>query len=759
MNAVVGGLAQNVETILGRFRAQGATVGADLVLSPELALTGYPPEDLLLKEGFVEAPREALSELARARGLPPILVGTVVAEGAGVALAPAGRRPRRRRLPVRREPPSHLANAAGGPGRRRGRRHGDQAPAAQLRRLRRAALLPAGRRARRRSSTCAGVAVGLRDLRGRVDRRRPGGRAGRARARRCSWSPTRRPTRAGAARSARRCCATRALETGCPIAYVNLVGGQDELVFDGQSCVVDAHGRRHRARRGVPRGAARRRRRGRASRRRGRRSTTLPARRAAGSRARPVNHVAEPLDEVEEVYEALVLGHARLPAQERIPLGGARAVGRDRLLARGDDRRRRRGRARGARRWPCRAATPRADSVDDAVELAAPPRHRGDDAADRGGPRGARGDRSSRRSAASPPGSPTRTSSRGSAASCSMAVSNATGAIVLTTGNKSEMATGYSTLYGDSAGRVRGDQGRAQDAGLRAVPLPQRARRSPTATPPIPASVLDKPPSAELRPDQRDDQSLPPYEVLDPLLELYVEERRAPPRSSIAAGYDPALVRARGRARRPQRVQAPPDAARRAHLEEGLRPRPAHAHHQRLPPRVNVSDRARARPPRGRATPRSTPTLGDGRAAASATTRAVVRAYEAVARLRDARPGTRDVPRPLHVAPARRRWRRRLARRACRATPRARLAALRALAVVVGPRLLVQPSRRRAVVEDVRRAHARVARRTWSCARDRRRRASAAGASGDRRLAPTAGPRGARREALDAAGIADSLGT
>ena len=124
-----------------------------------------------------------------------------------------------------------------------------------------------------------------------------------------------------------------------------------------------------------------------------------------------------------------------------------------------------------------------------------------------------------------------------------MAVSNATGAIVLTTGNKSELATGYSTLYGDSAGGF---------AVIKDVPKTlvyelcryrnrararrrRRARRSPT-------SVLDKPPSAELRPDQRDDQSLPPYEELDPLLELYVEDD-ATAEELIAAGHDAALVR------------------------------------------------------------------------------------------------------------------------------------------------------------------------------------------------------------------------
>ena len=111
MNTVVGGFAQNVET-LGRFRTQAAAAGADLVLSPELALTGYPPEDLLLKEGFIAATGLALEELALDLNLPPLLVGTVVAEGAyGVKLVPSSDG---RDLPLTHRADSragHIANA------------------------------------------------------------------------------------------------------------------------------------------------------------------------------------------------------------------------------------------------------------------------------------------------------------------------------------------------------------------------------------------------------------------------------------------------------------------------------------------------------------------------------------------------------------------------------------------------------------------------------------------------------------------------
>jgi hypothetical protein len=129
MNAVVGGFAQNVET-LGRFRTQAASAGADLVLTPELSLMGYPPEDLLLKEGFIEASRVALIEMALLDNVPPVLVGTVVSEGLeDIALAPSsdGRDVARPAFGELGSP--HIANALGGAERRRRRRHRHEAAA------------------------------------------------------------------------------------------------------------------------------------------------------------------------------------------------------------------------------------------------------------------------------------------------------------------------------------------------------------------------------------------------------------------------------------------------------------------------------------------------------------------------------------------------------------------------------------------------------------------------------------------------------
>jgi NAD+ synthase (glutamine-hydrolysing) len=134
-----------------------------------------------------------------------------------------------------------------------------------------------------------------------------------------------------------------------------------------------------------------------------------------------------------------------------------------------------------------------------------------------------------------------------------MAVSNKTGKMVLTTGNKSEMAVGYATLYGDMVGgygaikdvfktmvyrlaEYRDAQGCASAAGGR---MPGAANERYAV---IPRRVFERPPSAELAPDQRDTDSLPPYDVLDPILERYVE-RDQPPEEIVRAGFDADTVR------------------------------------------------------------------------------------------------------------------------------------------------------------------------------------------------------------------------
>ena len=157
-----------------------------------------------------------------------------------------------------------------------------------------------------------------------------------------------------------------------------------------------------------------------------------------------------------------------------------------------------------------------------------------------------------------------------------MALSNRFGWLVLATGNKSEYAVGYSTLYGDMAGGF---------APIKDVPktlvyelCAWRNRVGPT--PPIPEAVLTKPPSAELRPDQKDTDSLPAYEELDPIIAAYVEDD---------LGIDEIVTRGigdrdHGRARRgddrPGRVQTAPGRPGGQDHPEGLRAGPSSAHHE-----------------------------------------------------------------------------------------------------------------------------------------------------------------------------------
>ncbi len=117
-----------------------------------------------------------------------------------------------------------------------------------------------------------------------------------------------------------------------------------------------------------------------------------------------------------------------------------------------------------------------------------------------------------------------------------MALSNKTGALVLTTGNKSEMAVGYCTLYGDMAG------GFAVIKDVYKTLVYRLARYRNTISPAIPENIITRPPSAELKPGQTDQDSLPPYEVLDAIVRAYMEEDRSP-REIVAAGLPEADVR------------------------------------------------------------------------------------------------------------------------------------------------------------------------------------------------------------------------
>ena len=188
-----------------------------------------------------------------------------------------------------------------------------------------------------------------------------------------------------------------------------------------------------------------------------------------------------------------------------------------------------------------------------------------------------------------------------------MTISNAEGRLLLSTGNKSELALGYCTLYGDTNGglAVIGDVLKTEVYAL--------ARHINREGELIPWAIINKRPSAELAPDQFDDQSLPPYDVLDPILQLYFE-RKASPEEIIAQGHDPALVydilnRVESPANEFKRRQLPPTLIISRNAIGIGRRRPVTHRYRRQPPTVEegavasggpyLGDEGRAREAKG----------------------------------------------------------------------------------------------------------------------------------------------------------------
>ena len=132
-----------------------------------------------------------------------------------------------------------------------------------------------------------------------------------------------------------------------------------------------------------------------------------------------------------------------------------------------------------------------------------------------------------------------------------MALSNKFGAIVLSTGNKSELGVGYCTLYGDMVG------GLAVISDVPKTLVYRLSRYVNSRRPVIPQATLEKPPSAELRPDQKDIDSLPPYDVLDAILEDYVEDSHTAEQIAADHNFDLALVQEGHSHGRSRRIQAP----------------------------------------------------------------------------------------------------------------------------------------------------------------------------------------------------------
>ncbi|TDC46134.1 NAD+ synthase [Actinomadura sp. KC345] len=540
VNSTVGDLDGNADRIVDWAR-RAAAADAHLVAFPEMMLTGYPVEDLALRASFVEASRRALDRLARrladeGLGDLPVVTGYLDrrAEGSSRAGQPAG------------APLDGAAWLHGGEVLVRSAKHhlpnygvfdeyrifvrGDRLPVVRVHGVDVATVVcedlwQDGGPVAVTGASGAGLLLSI------------------------NASPYERDkddVRLDL-------CARRAREAGCALAYVNMVGGQDELVFDGDSVIVGADGMplargpqfaEHllvtdlelpAAASGGPDGA-------RVDARDG--TTITIDRHVLSSAPLPAYQagapaVAEPLDDLAEVYAALVLG-----TRDYVRKNGFRSVVLG--LSGGID--------------SALVATIASDAIgpENVHAVLLPSRHSSEgsvtDAEELVKRQGVHsrivpiaGMVEAFEEQLDLHGLAAENLQARIRANIWMGLSNEHGHLVLTGGNKSELATGYSTLYGDSAGGFAPikdvfkltvwDLARWRNAqtGARLPFL------HPFAEEPVPEAIIAKEPSAELRPGQRDVDSLPEYTVLDPVLTDYVE-RDMGRDALVAAGHDPALV-------------------------------------------------------------------------------------------------------------------------------------------------------------------------------------------------------------------------
>ena len=486
INPVVGDIAGNAERILSYARRARDELGADAVVYPELALTGYPPEDLLLRSDFLD--------------LCDRLLGHIRLEAHGIDLI----------LGYPRRLEGRLYNAAGLI------REGEVVAEYFKSELPNYSVFDEKRYFTPGDEPCVvdigGLPVGIticEDI----------------------WQPqaARRATEAGAellininaspyqmGKEADRLKVVqqRVAENGVPVVYVNLVGGQDELVFDGGSFVVDADGQLVRR---SPLFAE---------------SLELVQFDEAGDPL-PGEVVSVP-DTTESVYRALVLGvhdYVNKTGFQGVVLGLSGGIDSALTAAIAVD-------ALGAERvevvlMPSRytADMSNEDALLQAQKLGV-------------------------RHSIIPiepafqaflgmlkeefEGLPMDVTEENIQARCRcivlMAISNKSGRMLLTTGNKSEVSVGYATLYGDMAG------GFAPLKDVFKTMVYRLARWRNREEEVIPERVIERPPSAELRPEQKDTDSLPPYEQLDAILERYVELDQGI-EEIMAAGFDEYLVK------------------------------------------------------------------------------------------------------------------------------------------------------------------------------------------------------------------------
>ncbi|MEP6942206.1 MAG: NAD+ synthase [Betaproteobacteria bacterium] len=483
LNQMVGDFDGNAARIHEAIAA-GRRAGADLVVTPELSLCGYPPEDLLLRPAFLDASARSLDALASASAGLTVLVG----------FPEVGDGTRYNALAVLRD--------------------GRKVATYRKQRLPNYTVFDEQRYFARGESACvievAGVRVGIvicEDL-------WFGGPARMAKdaGAQVLVVPNGSPYHTHQQALRRGIVADRARETGLPIVYVNRVGGQDELVFDGASFVADASG--------TP-------------------IQQLPAWRETiaiaefdGATPRPVRGALDSRLEP-HVYEALTLGVRDYVDKNRFPgvlLGLSGGVDSALTLAVAVDAL---GRDR-VRALMLPSVYNAAISLEDARTMAGILGVRYDEIPI-DGPFEAFKRALAEEFAGRPEDSTEENIQARIRGTLLMALSNKFGSIVLTTGNKSEMAVGYATLYGDMAGGFAV----LKDISKTLVYRLCRYRNSLGRV--IPERIITRAPSAELRPDQTDQDSLPPYDILDAILEAYVEEDLSPGRI-VERGFAPEHV-------------------------------------------------------------------------------------------------------------------------------------------------------------------------------------------------------------------------
>jgi NAD+ synthase (glutamine-hydrolysing) len=473
----VDGNAAKIAEWIGRAEREGA----ELAIFPELCVPGYPAEDLYLKRHFLAANQRAVEELARSVGAMAVLVGFAEPAAAG-------------------EDARHAHNSLAV------LRNGAIEAVYRKNRLPNYAVFDEQRYfipgTEPMLIEAAGTSVGLTICEDCWVPGPPAATEAKAGARLIA-NPSGSPYHRGKGRERVQMFAERARAYDTWFAFCNLVGGQDELVFDGQSLLVAPDGEL------IARAAQ------------FEEELLLCDIPGAGPGA-----VAEPLSDLDEVYAALTLGlrdyvgkngfgHVGLALSGGIDsalvaLLAADAVGPERLTCVVMPS------PHSSSETQQDARTIAANLGCELIEIEIEPMMDGYDRA--------LGD--SRQADLAAENIQARI--RGN---LMMALSNRHGWLVLTTGNKSEMSVGYATLYGDMAGGF---------AVIKDVPKGlvydlTRRRNERAGRELVPASVLERPPSAELRPDQLDSDSLPPYDLLDRILEAYVERDQGR-EEMIAAG-------------------------------------------------------------------------------------------------------------------------------------------------------------------------------------------------------------------------------